>query len=160
MARTNPDVTPPIVSIEKDFPGLIQPVADAECISLTKVNPDTRQKGNRTTRVSTMLPRKDGVSPVSRKSLDKIIRRNNEIKGLTEKTKLILALLMKSVLPAIAAPDAEAISQEPRKIPVISSYPPVILSTSLRRRNWTDMLVNPTIKRLVITDDGSGVSLL
>ena len=78
-----------------------------------------------------MLTRKDGVSPDSRKSLDKKISKNNEMNGLTEKSRLILLISFRPDFPARAAPAAEAISHDPRNTPVISSYPPEIFINSL-----------------------------
>jgi hypothetical protein len=46
-----PDAMPPAVSIEKDFPGMKLFPALAIKMSLTKVYPDTRQKGISTRKV-------------------------------------------------------------------------------------------------------------
>ena len=50
-------------------------------------------------------------------------------------------------LPAKAAPADDTKSHVARKVPVISSYPPEILSISLSNRSCIEELTNPTIKR-------------
>ena len=131
IARRTPAIMLPMVSIENDFPGMKPFISLAEEISLIKVNPETRQNGTRNSKVSIMLIRKEGVSPDSRKSRDRSIRRSVETKGLTEKIRLIFRISLRFDLPARAAPAAEAISQDPRNTPVISSYPPEIFIISL-----------------------------
>ena len=121
----------------------------ADEISLTKVNPETRQKGTSRRNVSSMLTRKEGVSPDSRKSRDNTISRISEMNGLNENARLILPISLSPDLPAIADPIADAISHDPRITPVISSYPPEIFIISLIRSNCTEVLVNPTTNRLV-----------
>jgi hypothetical protein len=91
--------------------------------------------------------RNDGVSPEFRNNLDRNRSRNNETRGLSEKTRLILLMSVSGDLPAIEEPNADAISQEPRNVPVISSYPPAIFIISLINRNCIEELTKPTINR-------------
>jgi hypothetical protein len=116
-----PAAIPPVVSIEKDLPGLRLFDSLAKPISFIKVNPETRQIGKSSRKVNIMLTSREGVSPVSKKSPDKMISRNRDTKGLIEKIRLILRMSFKDDLAAIAAPEADAISHEPRNIPLISS---------------------------------------
>ena len=130
-----PEIIPPAVSIEKDFPAGNPSDNLATKINLTKVKPDTRQKGNRTSKVIIMLARKEGVCPGLRKKADKIISITIDIKGLMAKIRFIFFRSDISDLPASEEPAADAMSHEPRKIPVISSNPPVIFIISLIRSN-------------------------
>ena len=70
--------------------------------------------------------------------------------GLTEKARLIFLISFIPDLPAMADPIAEAISHDPKNIPVMSSYPPEIFIISLIRRSCTEVLTNPIINRLVL----------
>ena len=67
------------------------------------------------------LNRKDGVSPVARNSLDKESNKVSDTKGLKEKIRFILLISTRVDLIAREAPIADAMSQEPRNVPVISS---------------------------------------
>ena len=109
-----------------------------------------RQNGTSKKKVSTMLIRSDGVSPDSRKSLDNMISSDNDTNGLTENARLILLISLRSDLPAIPDPSADAISHDPRNTPVMSSYPPEIFIVSLISNSCIEVLVNPTINRLVL----------
>jgi hypothetical protein len=68
-----------------------------------------------------MLAAKPGVSPDSRKRRDKRIKRKMEIIWLAEKARLIFLISLIPDLPAIADPAAEAMSHDPKKMPVMSS---------------------------------------
>jgi hypothetical protein len=112
---------PPVVSMEKDLPGLSKQAVLAEDRSLINVYPEIMQNGASRIIVKIMLLNSRGVSPVSRNNL---VRRNiisNETRGAIEKIRLILGILFISDLPAIYDPAADAMSQEARKIPAISS---------------------------------------
>ena len=142
-----PAQIPPVVSIEKDFPGTNPFSCLADDNNLTNANPEIRQKGKSKRRVKIRLLRNEGVSPVSRNSLEKRSIRKIETSGLNEKIRLILRISFRADLPANKAPAADVISQEPRKMPVISSYPPEIFNTSLIKRICTDVPANPITKR-------------
>ena len=58
-----PATIPPVVSIEKDFPGTKLLISLAADISFTKTNPDARQNGIRTRKVRIIPAKNDGVSP-------------------------------------------------------------------------------------------------
>jgi hypothetical protein len=107
-------------------------------------------------RVKIMLTRKEGVSPLSRKSLEKRSIINSETKGVMEKIRLIFRISFRPDLPAMAAPAADVISHEPRKTPAISSYPPVIFIISFTSSTCTEVLVKPAIQRLEMSDSGFG----
>jgi hypothetical protein len=62
---------------------------------------------------------------------------------------LILLISEKGDLGAKPDPAADPINHEQRKAPAIISLPPVIFIISLRKRNWTEELMNPIIKRFV-----------
>jgi len=51
------------------------------------VNPEIRQKGRRTRKVKTIPARKEGVSPVSRKSPESRSRRATKRTGIVEKIR-------------------------------------------------------------------------
>jgi hypothetical protein len=87
--------------------------------------PDARQKGISIMKVMTRLFRKSGVSPGPVIILVSVTRSSSDRRGLREKRRLIVRRLLKRDLPASTEPAAEAVSHDPRKTPVISSYPPV-----------------------------------
>jgi hypothetical protein len=107
-------------------------------------------------RVKIMLTRKEGVSPLSMKSLEKSSIINRETKGAIEKIRLIFRISFSPDFPAMAAPADDVISHEPRKTPAISSYPPVIFIISFISNTCTEVLVKPAIQRLEINDPGFG----
>ena len=132
---TIPATTPPEVSIENDFPGTKSLVSRAADMSLTNANPDARQKGISTRKVRIIPAKNEGVSPGLKKSLDKTISSTNEMNGVIEKMRLVLFISFIGDLPANEAPIADPINQEPRNVPVISSYPPEIFIISLISRS-------------------------
>ena len=128
---TIPAITPPDVSIENDLPGTKSLAFLAADMSFTNTNPDAMQNGIITRKVRIIPARNDGVSPGSKKSLDKKINSTNEMKGVNEKMRLILFISFMGDFPANEAPIPDAINQEPRNVPAISSYPPVKFMISL-----------------------------
>jgi hypothetical protein len=149
-----PATTPPVVSIEKDFPGIKLLISLAHFINLTKAKPEVIQKGRSTSRVKIIPVNKEGVSPGPRNIRDNSIRRNMEIKGAKEKMRLILLISFIADLPAKDAPIADPISHEPRNIPAINSYPPEIFIISLISRSWMEELQKPVKKRLRLISFG------
>jgi hypothetical protein len=116
-----PETIPPVVSIEKDLPGL-KPVAERPRFnSLTKANPEIRQKGVKIIRVKNIASRMDGTSPGLRNNFDKRPIRKREIKGHTPKIRLIFLISPREDLFAREAPQDDATSHDPRKTPLISS---------------------------------------
>ena len=70
--------------------------------------------------------------------------------GLIEKTRFIFRTSFSVDLPEIDDPIADPISHDPKKEPVISSYPPVTFIISRISKNWMEELTNPIMKRLVL----------
>jgi hypothetical protein len=93
----------------------------ATFISFINVKPETRQNGNNTRKVNIMDSRRDGVCPGFINSPDRRNIRKRDATGLREKIRFILFMSLSIDLLAIAAPAAEPISHEARKIPVINS---------------------------------------
>jgi len=119
--RINPAAIPPVVSIEKDFPGTKPFASLAATNNFTKVKPDMRQKGMRTRKVNIILTRNEGVSPGCRKNRDRSKSKMIDIMGLNENSRLILRRSFKDELPAANAPIAEVISHDARNVPEVSS---------------------------------------
>jgi hypothetical protein len=163
MAVIIPAATPPAVSTENDLPGMNSLAERATESSLIKVNPDSRQKGSSTINVKIMLARNEGVSPGLKKNLDMNKRSRIDIKGDSEKIRLIFLKSFIVDLAAIAEPIADPISHDPRNVPDISSYPPEMFIISLNRRNWKEELTKPRIKRLTAISpevNFSGISVI
>jgi hypothetical protein len=93
------------------------------------------------------LTRNEGVSPEFKNILDRKNIKPTDITGLREKMRFILFISVSDELEASFDPKDDAISQEPRKIPVTSSYPPAILSISRSISSCTAELTKPIIKR-------------
>jgi hypothetical protein len=148
-----PETTPPIVSIEKDFPGAKSFPDLAKEISLTKVNPETMQKGRRTKKVNIRLTSNEGVSPVFKNMRDRKNIIEMEKTGLSENIRFIFFRSISFELAARIAPKEEPISHDPRKMPVTNSYPPAMFSISRNSRSCTDELTSPMINRLSLISD-------
>jgi hypothetical protein len=100
-----------------------------------KVNPDARQKGIRTSNVKIIAARDEGVSPGLKNTRDRMSINIREIIGLTEKTRFIFLMSFSVDLPAKEDPTADPISHDPKKEPVMSSYPQVTFIISRISRN-------------------------